>query len=253
MRGRLLVSAVSAVAVVLGALTVGFNLVLGDRLETDANSVVQGRASAELSAIHVNQRGRIVLAEAPDDNALDSQIWVFEGRRALERPRASVEVDNAAAALAGGPRRVDNVHSTRLYAVPIVRNGRRHGTVVAGASLRPYEQTERTALVASMVIALAALATVAAVAGWLISRALRPVALMTSQAADWSERDLDRRFSLGEPHDELTQLAATLDGLLDRLATTLRHEQRFSAELSHELRTPLANVIAEAQFALKHA
>ena len=63
---------------------------------------------------------------------------------------------------------------------------------------------------------------------------------MTEQAAEWSERDLDRRFELGEPHDELTRLAATLDRLLDRLAASLRHEQRFTAELSHELRTPLA-------------
>jgi signal transduction histidine kinase len=74
---------------------------------------------------------------------------------------------------------------------------------------------------------------------------------MTRQAATWSERDLDKRFALGEPHDELTELAATLDGLLDRLAASLRHEQRFSAELSHELRTPLARVIAEAELALK--
>ena len=70
--------------------------------------------------------------------------------------------------------------------------------------------------------------------------------------AAWSEHDLDRRFALGPPRDELTQLAATLDGLLERLATSLRHEQRLSAELSHELRTPLASIAAEAQFALRH-
>jgi two-component system, OmpR family, sensor kinase len=253
LHGRLLFSAVGAVAVVLAALTIGFNIVLEDRLETDANSVLQSRASAELSAIKVDQRGQIVLAESPDDNALDSQIWVFEGKRALERPRASAAVNRAASGLAGGARRTLDAHSTRLLAVPVARDGRRVGTVVSGVSLRPYDETQRTALVASVIVALVALATVAAVAGWLISRALRPVSLMTSQAADWSERDLDRRFSLGEPHDELTHLAATLDGLLDRLAATLRHEQRFSAELSHELRTPLANVIAEAQFALRHA
>ncbi|HEY2438036.1 MAG TPA: HAMP domain-containing sensor histidine kinase, partial [Solirubrobacteraceae bacterium] len=61
-----------------------------------------------------------------------------------------------------------------------------------------------------------------------------------------------QRFGLGLPRDELTQLAATLDGLLDRVASSLRHEQRFSAELSHELRSPLASVIAEAQLALRH-
>ena len=53
------------------------------------------------------------------------------------------------------------------------------------------------------------------------------------------------------PQDELTQLGATLDGLLDRLGASLRHERRFSAELSHELRTPLARIIAEAELALR--
>ena len=38
---------------------------------------------------------------------------------------------------------------------------------------------------------------------------------MTSRAEDWGAHDLDRRFDLGPPRDELTGLAATLDGLLD--------------------------------------
>ena len=74
---------------------------------------------------------------------------------------------------------------------------------------------------------------------------------MTDDAADWSEHDLDRRFNRGEPYDELTQLAATLDALLERLSASLRHEQRFTAELSHELRTPLAKIAAESELALR--
>ena len=74
---------------------------------------------------------------------------------------------------------------------------------------------------------------------------------MTAQATDWSEHNLDRRFGLGEPHDELTLLAATLDNLLGRVAASLRHEQRFSSEISHELRTPLTKVRAEAELALR--
>src|SRR5207248_4876912 len=85
----------------------------------------------------------------------------------------------------------------------------------------------------------------------LLASSLRPVVRMTRQAAAWSERDLDQRFGLGPPHDELGELAATLDGLLDRLAASLRREQRFSAELSHELRTPLARVLAESELALR--
>ena len=74
---------------------------------------------------------------------------------------------------------------------------------------------------------------------------------MTAEAADWSEHDLDHRFNVGAPHDELTQLAATFDNMLARLASSLRHEQLLSAELSHELRTPLAAIVTEAELALR--
>ena len=101
-------------------------------------------------------------------------------------------------------------------------------------------------------LAIAVFTAVALAAAWLISKALSPVARMTRQAADWSEHDLDKRFALGPPRDELTELACTLDTLLDRLSASLRHEQRLSAKLSHELRTPLASIAADAQYALRH-
>jgi signal transduction histidine kinase len=157
----------------------------------------------------------------------------------------------ALAALAPASRDVTATR-TRLYALPVVQSGRRLGAVVAGLALTPYEQTRRTALVASIVLAIAVFAAVALAAAWLIAKALSPVASMTRQAADWSEHDVDKRFSLGPARDELTQLASTLDTLLERLGTSLRHEQRLSAELSHELRTPLASIVADAQYALRH-
>jgi signal transduction histidine kinase len=139
-----------------------------------------------------------------------------------------------------------------LRARGVVAGGKRVGTVVSEVSLKPYERTAQTALIASVVLGVVVLLVVALAAHVLISGALRPVSHMTEQAATWSETDTGRRFDLGSPTDELTKLAATLDGLLDRVASSLRHEQRFSAEISHELRTPLANVIAEAQLALRH-
>ena len=97
----------------------------------------------------------------------------------------------------------------RLYGVPILDGTKRVGTLVAGISLAPYEETRHEALVASLVMALVLLAVVGLAAWWLLRSALRPVALMTEQAAAWSEHDLDRRFLVGDPHDELTRLAAT--------------------------------------------
>src|SRR5207302_10135413 len=113
------------------------------------------------------------------------------------------------------------------------------------------EQPRKLALLGSLIMAGVVLLLVVIAARWLLGASLRPVVRMTRQAAAWSEHDLEHRFALGTPHDELTELAATLDGLLDRLAASLRHERRFSAELSHELRTPLARVRAESELALR--
>jgi two-component system OmpR family sensor kinase len=252
LRTRLLLAVLAAVAVAFAVLIAGFNVVLANRLSDDANTVLRARAAAQISSLSTAD-GRLVKQEAPDRGALESDTWVFAGKRLLEGPRTSSQISRAAAALAGGPRRSAEVpaQDTRLYAVPIISDGKRLGTVVAAVSLVPYEHTQDAALIASIVLVALLLGVVALVARWVIALALRPVAQMTAQAADWSEHDLDRRFGLGEPHDELTTLAATLDSLLSRVAASLRHEQRFSSEISHELRTPLAKVRAEAELALR--
>jgi signal transduction histidine kinase len=252
---RLLLSVLLAVGLVLVALIAGFNLLLRERLHEEASNALVARSSAELAAVR-HSGNRLSVPEINDGAAIDGQAWVFAGRRILERPRAPVANERAATSLDGaGRRRSLDVAATetRLYAVPIVIDGRRLGTVVAAVSLRPYKRTEKIALIASLLLGVVVLVVVGAAARLLIAAALRPVGRMTAQAARWSDADTGRRFQLGPARDELTQLAATLDGLLDRVATSLRHEQRFSAELSHELRTPLANVIAEAQFGLRHA
>jgi two-component system, OmpR family, sensor kinase len=252
LRGRLLLAVGVAVAAALVVLLAGFNLILAHVLDRDARDLVRARAVAEIDSLRPSL-GRLSPQEAPDGRAADASIWVFTGSRALERPRATARIDQAATTLAGGPARFLDVPGTdtRLYAAPINSGGRRLGTVVAGVSLAPYEQTKKLALFASLVLGAVVLVLVLVAARWLLAASLRPVVRMTRQAAEWSEHDLDHRFALGPPHDELTELAATLDGLLDRLAASLRHERRFSAELSHELRTPLSRVIAESELALR--
>ena len=86
------------------------------------------------------------------------------------------------------------------------------------------------AFLASLIFAAVVLVLMALTVRWVIGRALRPVAQMTADAEAWTEHDLDHRFAAGEPHDELTQLAATFDRMLARLAASLRREQLFSAE-----------------------
>jgi signal transduction histidine kinase len=251
LRRRLLLVVLATVALVITALVAGFNVLLARTLDGDARDLVRSRAAAQVASLRIDQ-GHLSVGEAPDGRSSDAYVWVFAGSRPLERPNTGAAIDRAARGLAAGPAGfVDVARSdTRLYGTPVVAGGKRIGTVVAAVSLAPYEQTRRTALIASLVFGAVVLLLVGVAASWLLSASLRPVVRMTRQAAAWSERELDHRFTLGPPHDELTELAATLDALLDRLAASLRRERRFSAELSHELRTPLARLLAESELAL---
>jgi two-component system OmpR family sensor kinase len=252
-RTRLLLVVLAVLAAALALTTLGFNLLFERATMRDANSFLRARAASERALLQLVD-GRLVFGEVRPDAASDSHLWLFDRRGVLlEQPRLRSPADAVARSLAGGPKRFVDVQErdVRLYAAPVFVERRRAGTLVTGITLAPYEHAGRTALFGSLALAATMLVLVGLAVQWLLKSALRPVARMTEQAALWSENDLDRRFDLGVPHDELTQLGATLDGLLDRLAASLRHERRFSAELSHELRTPLSRLIAELELALR--
>jgi signal transduction histidine kinase len=65
-----------------------------------------------------------------------------------------------------------------------------------------------------------------------------------------SEQDAELLVVDSRLHGALTVM---LLGSVGALAASLRHEQRFTAELSHELRTPLATISAEVELALRRA
>jgi len=81
----------------------------------------------------------------------------------------------------------------------------------------------------------------AAILSWIAAgRALRPVHAIIATARTASERNLSARIALDGPHDELHELAETIDDMLGRLQRAFESQQRFIANASHELRTPLA-------------
>ena len=119
-RTRLLFAVLGAVALAVAAMTVGFNLILGNSLSHNANDLARARASAQLSSLSAS-RGRLEMGEAPDEALGQTQLWVFSRGRAIEAPRASPQVAAAARSLAGGGRRFLDVNTqdVRLYAVPV--------------------------------------------------------------------------------------------------------------------------------------
>jgi two-component system, OmpR family, sensor kinase len=254
LKDRVTLASALVLACGLALLTLGINLLLSHRLAADASTVLRERADAQLAAVDVKS-GRIVRRDAIRNETLDRETWLYAGGRAIVRAPGGQDLQRAADALSGAASDTErNVgEKFRLRAEPAFvgrPRGSRVGTIVVAVPLAPYEHTERIARYSTLLLDLFVLAAGVLLVRRGVGKALQPVADMTTRAADWSEHDLDRRFGLGPPRDELTALSATLDGLLARIGSSLRHEQRFSAEMAHELRTPLSGMRGEAELAL---
>ncbi|HEY0636203.1 MAG TPA: HAMP domain-containing sensor histidine kinase [Pseudonocardiaceae bacterium] len=93
-------------------------------------------------------------------------------------------------------------------------------------------------------MALGVVALAAVGFGWLMAeRVLRPLHRITETATrigTGPQGGLHERIALAGPRDEITELADTVDAMLDRLHRAFDGQRRFVANASHELRTPLA-------------
>lgn len=121
-----------------------------------------------------------------------------------------------------------------------------------GLSLRETESTlaQFDARAAAGSLAFLGLAVLG---GILLSRqALRPVALSIRTARGLNPANLSARLPRTGADDELDQLAATINDLLDRLGAYHAQVIRFTADASHELRSPLGAMRAAVEVALQN-
>jgi signal transduction histidine kinase len=73
---------------------------------------------------------------------------------------------------------------------------------------------------------------------------------MAATAAAIGADRLDERVPMPRAHDELAELALTLNTMLERIAGALAQQRRLVADASHELRTPLTAMGAEIDVSL---
>lgn len=98
---------------------------------------------------------------------------------------------------------------------------------------------------------LAALMLFAIAGGIFIAcRALRPVRDMALAAAQISNGDDLKKRMIVSGGDELAQLAAAFNDMIQRLDEAFETERQFALDVSHELRTPMAVITAQCDDAL---
>ncbi|MGZ6827613.1 MAG: hypothetical protein ACXVGH_12555, partial [Mycobacteriales bacterium] len=101
--GRLALSGMVAAALAVLLLTTAFALLLERRLDAEAENVLRGRAEAAAATVGVNADGSLELNDndRDRDGALDTGIWIYQGRTAVERSPGSSTLQAQADALAG--------------------------------------------------------------------------------------------------------------------------------------------------------
>ncbi len=90
-------------------------------------------------------------------------------------------------------------------------------------------------------IALGSLAVIAAVAWFVVGRLLSPIRLLRDAARRITESDLSERIPVSGA-DDLSDLAATVNAMLDRLENAFGSQRELLDDVGHELRTPLTIV-----------
>jgi signal transduction histidine kinase len=131
--------------------------------------------------------------------------------------------------------------SFRIRALSIPIDGRSFIVQIA----RPMEELKEEiwelvfGLLAGLVFSTLALV---AISRFVAGKILRPIGRMKDLAQDISEQNFDQRIPAGEGQDEFSQLARTVNRMLDRLQYSFKRQRDFLFDTSHELKTPLTTM-----------
>ena len=130
------------------------------------------------------------------------------------------------------------VGPVRWLAVPLGAGDRRAGVFAAAF----YEAERRAQIDQTVQVTLALSAAVillaSALAWGAAGRAIAPLRALTRTAHGIGGRDLGARIPV-EGTDEVAELTATLNSMLERLETAFASQREFLNDVGHELRTPL--------------
>ncbi|MXY03662.1 MAG: HAMP domain-containing histidine kinase [Acidimicrobiales bacterium] len=126
----------------------------------------------------------------------------------------------------------------RAVTVPL---GRR-GALMVARPLTEVDASIHGLRNAMAVVAVAGVAGAGLLGFWVASRAIRPVRRLTAAARSVAQtQDLDQPIEI-ERDDELGELAASFNAMLEALAVSRAQQHRLVTDAGHELRTPLTSI-----------
>lgn len=140
--------------------------------------------------------------------------------------------------------------SLSVATIPVMHEGKRL-YVQTGRSDRfadlAIEAITPAVFQSAAVVTILAVLSLTVVLVWLTNRALRPVRLISGDAARITPDSIGQRLPTAELPEEIAPLVHAMNAALDRVQEGYRSQQRFIANAAHELKTPLAVLRAEIE------
>lgn len=123
--------------------------------------------------------------------------------------------------------------------------------VIVASAYDEFGLTELQHLRTVIVIGLLISLTLVGLTGWFFAdRTLKPITDVIRQVDTITVSKLDNRVRAGSDGDEIAQLAATFNRMLDRVQAAFDVQRSFVANASHELRTPLTVITGQIETTL---
>lgn len=139
-------------------------------------------------------------------------------------------------------------HSGPLQVVGFLFRHNGNDYVVTAAAQDEYGLGQLQHLYRTLVITfLGAVICVLLAAQFFSRQALKPVSDMVDKVEEITATNLDLRLKGDQGKDEIAELAATFNRMLDRLEQSFDAQKQFVSNISHELRTPLTAMMAELE------
>ncbi|MEO6720309.1 MAG: HAMP domain-containing sensor histidine kinase [Ferruginibacter sp.] len=137
-------------------------------------------------------------------------------------------------------------------AIAVKYTGKRKDFIVAVAAFdldgAGYLHQLKIILLFSLVLA----GALALLAGLFFAKSLiTPIKKITGEVNLISSNDLSQRIKIYNEGDELSNLAATFNNLLDRLQDSFAIQRRFISNASHELSTPLTSISSQIEVGMQ--